>query len=218
MRILCLNGNTTQAITARVGDEMRLTLGQTATVVDCTPASGPAIIMNRADIGLASNGIFEAAMGHAPVDAIMLAVSFDTARDQLRQALDIPVIGMTEASVALARMRGSRIGYVSIGTDLTPLYHETLTHCHLQADMAAWEAIHAPSAYNPGDTSEADAITLDACSKLVNAGADVIVLLGAVMAGAARRVQVKLSIPVIDGGTAGALVARAAVDLGKQTA
>lgn len=213
MRILCLNGNTTPSITAKVGDEMRRVLGATATVIDCTPTFGPEIIYTRMDIAVASHAIVDAATGHEPVDAIMLAVSFDTARNALREALTIPVIGMTEASVALARLQGSRIGYVSIGESITPIYHETLGHCHLQADMAAWRTIEAPSAYQQDGSGEADAIVIKACQELQSAGADVIVLLGAVLAGAAHRIQSQCEVPLVDGGAAGALTARAMVDL-----
>lgn len=213
MRILCLNGNTTKSITSKVGNEMRRTLGQSATVIDATPAFGPAIINTRVDVAVASHAIVETAINHETVDAIMLAVSFDTSRDALREALAIPVIGMTEASIALARMQGRRIGYVSLGKNITPIYHETLTHCHIQADIAAWRTIEAPTAYQAGDTSEADARVLKACLELMNEGADVVVLLGAVLAGAARRVQPKCDIPLIDGGAAGALMARTMVEL-----
>lgn len=213
MRILCLNGNTTKSITAKVGDEMRRTLGQSATVIDCTPEFGPAIINTRVDVAVASHAIVEAAINHEAVDAIMLAVSFDTSRDALREALTIPIVGMTEASVALARMQGRRIGYVSIGKAITPMYHETLTHCHLQADIAGWRTIEAPTAYQSGSTSEADALVLKACIELKDDGADVVVLLGAVLAGTAHRVQANCEIPLVDGGTAGALMARTMVEL-----
>ncbi|MFK7945876.1 MAG: hypothetical protein AB8B85_23605, partial [Paracoccaceae bacterium] len=43
--------------------------------------------------------------------------------------------------------------------------------------------------------------------------ADVVVLLGAVLAGAARRVQSASPLPLIDGGRAGALMAKAMAEL-----
>ncbi|MEM9140671.1 MAG: aspartate/glutamate racemase family protein, partial [Pseudomonadota bacterium] len=84
----------------------------------------------------------------------------------------------------------------------------------LTRDMAGWEVLEAPSAYRPGDKSELDAMLAGACARLVDHGADVVVLLGAVLAGAARRIQADSPLPVIDGGRAGALMARAMVDLG----
>ncbi|MEO1491315.1 MAG: aspartate/glutamate racemase family protein [Pseudomonadota bacterium] len=213
MRILCLNANTTEFVTRTVGDEMRRALGDAAEVVDATPSFGPAVIKTRLDHAVATHGIVDAAAAHGDVDAVMLAVSFDTGRDALREALSVPVVGMSEASVAMARMVGGRIGYVSMGALVTPLYHETLGHCDLTRDMAGWEALEAPSAYRPGDKSDLDAMLVGACGRLAKQGADVVVLLGAVLAGAARRIRDTSPLPVIDGGQAGALMARAMVDL-----
>ncbi|MEL7469704.1 MAG: aspartate/glutamate racemase family protein [Pseudomonadota bacterium] len=214
MRILCLNANTTEYVTRTVGDAMRETLGDSATVLDATPKFGPIVIKTRLDHAVATHAVVDAAAHHTDVDAIMLAVSFDTGRDALREALSIPVVGMSEASVAMARLVGGRIGYVSMGALVTPLYYETLGHCDLTRDMAGWEALEAPSAYRPGEKSELDALLQGAVQRLADQGADVIVLLGAVLAGSARRAKDKCPLPLIDGGQAGALMARAMVDLG----
>ena len=214
MRVLCLNANTTQFVTGTVGDEMRATLGDAAHVIDATAAFGPPVIKTRLDHAVAIHAVVDAAAAHGDVDAVMLAVSFDTGRDALREALSVPVIGMSEASVAVARMVGGRLDYVSMGALVTPLYYETLGHCDLTHDMAGWEALDALSAYRRGDKSDLDRLLVDACQRLADPGADVIVLLGAVLAGAARRIQQQSPLPVIDGGRAGALMVRAMVDLG----
>lgn len=214
MKILCLNGNTTASITTRVGNEMRRVLKHSAEVIDGTPLIGPSVIKTRVDLSVATHGIVDAAARCSDVDGIMLAVSFDTGRDALREALGIPVVGMTEASIAMARMSGRNIGYVSIGKAITPLYKENLSHCHLQEDMIAWETIEAPAAYSQNSFTEADATLIAACDEVVKQGADVVVLLGAVLAGAAYRVQESVPVTVIDGGGAGALMLRSLVELG----
>lgn len=214
-RILCLNANTSRHITETVSAEMRATLGPAVEVIECTARFGPDVIRTRIDHAVAMHGIVDAAAAHAgTVDAIMLAVSFDTGRGALREALSVPVVGMSEASVAMARMTGHRLGYVSLGADVKPLYEETLGHCDLDRDRAGWVTLDAPSAYRPGETSELDAMLVGASQSLADAGCDVLVLLGAVLAGAARRLRSQTSIPMIDGGTAGALMAHAMVELG----
>lgn len=214
MRLLCLNANTTPFVTRTVSDEMRATLGDAVEVIDQTARFGPAVIKSRLDLAVATHGVVDAAAIAPRVDAIVLAVSFDTGRDALREALDCPVVGMSEASVAMARMLGRRIGYVSMGADLTSLYFETLEHCALDRDLAGWEALEAAAAYRAGDKSGVDALITGAVRSLTAKGADVVVLLGAVLAGAARRVQGACMIPVVDGGRAAALTARALIDLG----
>ena len=229
MRLLCLNANTTPFVTRTVSDEMRATLGDAVEVIDQTARFGPAVIKSRLDLAVATHGVVDAAAIAPRVDAIVLAVSFDTGRDALREALDCPVVGMSEASVAMARMLGRRIGYVSMGADLTSLYFETLEHCALDRDLAGWEALEAAAAYRDlagwealeaaaayraGDKSGVDALITVAVRSLTAKGADVVVLLGAVLAGAARRVQGACMVPVVDGGRAAALTARALIDLG----
>lgn len=218
MRVLCVNANTTESITQRVGDEMRRTFaathsGSSIEVIDCTPTFGPSVIMTRLDLSVATHAVVDTAAMHSDFDAIMLAVSFDTGRDALREALSVPVIGMSEASVAMARLAGGKLGYVSIGADITPLYWENLDHCHMQADIAGWETIEAPAAYKTDSFEESDGTVLDACHKLAAKGADVAVLMGAVLAGAAHRIQERSPIPVVDGGAAGALMIRSITDL-----
>ncbi|MEM9781900.1 MAG: aspartate/glutamate racemase family protein [Pseudomonadota bacterium] len=214
MRILCLNANTTDFVTDTVAEAMRATLGPAAEVIAASAPFGPKVIITRLDHAIATHDVVDAAAAHGDVDGIMLAVSFDTGRDALRAALSVPVLGMTEASVAMARMTGGRIGYVSIGAAVTPLYRETLGHCDLDRDLAGWLALEAPSAYRPGDKTELDTLLVGAARDLADQGADVVVLLGAVLAGAARRVQADSPLPLIDGGAAGALMIRAMIDLG----
>ena len=213
MRILCLNANTTQFVTETVAAEMRATLGDAAQIVEATARFGPNVIKTRLENAVAMHGVTDAAARHGDVDAILLAVSFDTGREALREALSVPVIGMSEATVAMARLTGGRIGYISMGADTTPLYFETLTHCDLGRDRAGWETVEAPAAYRPGDKSAVDTLLTEAAGRLAGRGADVVVLLGAVLAGAARRIQPGCAVPVLDGGRAGALMARAMADL-----
>ena len=60
--------------------------------------------------------------------------------------------------------------------------------------------IESKDAYSMDDPKAIDPEVADACHRLIEeAGADVIVLLGAVMSGAPRRPQPSLPLPLIDG-------------------
>ncbi|QHQ34367.1 aspartate/glutamate racemase family protein [Algicella marina] len=214
MRILCLNANTTAYVTRTVADEMASTLCNRAHVIPVTPEDGPPIIRSAEDNALAHQGVLTAAHEHMNnADAIMLAVSFDTALTELRGSLSIPVVGMTEASISLARLCGGPLGFITLGASLVPLYEETLTHCDLKTDCVGWRAFDAPSAYREGDKTELDRLLLAATAELATDGARTVVLLGAVLAGAARRIAPRTKTRVIDGGNAGALIAEALLNL-----
>lgn len=215
MHLIALNANTTAFVTDTVAAEMRRTLGPGVSVSGVTPAFGPAVIRTGFENTVAGHAVLEAAANHAAgADGIVLAVSFDTGLSALREALAIPVVGISEATVAMARMVGGRIGYVSLGLRSTPLYRTVLATYGIERDIAGWRSFDAPSAYAPGDTGPLDATLAGAAAGLAAEGADVVVLLGAVLAGASRRVQDRVPVPVLDGGRCGALMARAMVELG----
>lgn len=215
MRILCLNANTTVYVTELVARTLREVLGDDAEIVAVTGDFGPAVIRTGLDHAVAEHVAVTLGARHgSDVDAVLVAVSFDTATDALREALDVPVVGISEAAIATARMVGGRIGYVSIGALSNALYRETLARYDVSRDMAGWRTIEAPSAYAPGDTSAVDALLLDAAAALADEGADVIVLLGAVLAGAAARLRGAAELPLVDGGQAGALMVSALARLG----
>lgn len=219
MRLLVLNANTTDYVTQTVAAAAQAALDPRDVTLPVTAAFGPAVIHTRLDHAVATHAVVDAAARHAAaVDAVLLAVSFDTGLDALREALHVPVIGMSEATIAMARMVGGRLGYVSLGARATPLYRESLARYCVERDMAAWRTLEAPAAYRAGDKTALDAQLAQAATDLAAEGAEVVVLLGAVLAGAAARIADRAPTPVLDGGRCGALAARAMVALGARKA
>jgi allantoin racemase len=210
MRLMVLNANTTAFVTETVAAEARAALGAEAVVTGVTARFGAAVIRTRLDNAVATHAVAEAAALHAgDADAILLGVSYDTGLDALREALAIPVVGMTEATIAMARMVGGRIGYLSLGARSTPLYRDALARHAIERDIAGWRTIEAPAAYAPGAGAALDAMLAETVETLAGDGADVVVMLGAVLAGAAARLRDHAPLPVLDGGRCGALMAQA---------
>lgn len=214
MRVLCLNPNRTAFVTETVAAELRHYLGDTGEVVQATGDFGADVIKTELDHAVAQHAAVDLAARHAAsVDGILLAVSYDTALDALRSSLRIPVVGMTEAAIIAARLFGRRLGYISIGAASTPLYRMALQRYDIDRDRAAWEVIEAPAAYAPGNTSGLDSRLLDAVAQMQTDGIDVVVLLGAVLAGTARRLQDRAALHLVDGGGAGAMLIQSAIKL-----
>jgi allantoin racemase len=216
MRLAVINANISPHITEIVAAEARATLGPSATVIPVTPRFGPAVIHTRLDVAVATHGVVEAAARiAAEADAVLLAVSYDTGAAALREALSIPVVGMSEATIAMARLAGGPVGYVVSGARSIPLYRETLAACDPDRDCVGWRAIEAPAIYAPGGGgAAADDAVLDAARLLAQDGAATVVILGAVLAGAARRLEGRAPVRVLDGGRCGALMAKALAALG----
>jgi len=136
-------------------------------------------------------------------DAIVLGISLDGAAPGLRERFpQIPVVGMTEAALLTACLRSDRIGVVTLGESLLPLYWQRITEVGVVSRVVGVEAPEAPAAFEPGagDVSPAVLACLaQACDRLRCRGAQAIVLAGAVLCGYAQALQARSGLPVFDG-------------------
>ena len=216
MRLLLINGNTTAFVTEAAAAEARLAASPGTEIVAVTGRSGARIIGTRFENALAQPEMLSLAAAHAEgVDAVLIAVSYDTALAALRELLSVPVVGMTEAVLLTAHQVGGRIGLVSLGRRVQPVYRELVAGYGLDRRIAGWRTIESTKAFAPGDTSELDALLVRACTELIEAElAEVIVLLGAVMAGVPRRLRGQVPVPLLEGIAAGVGQAELLVRLG----
>lgn len=216
MRLLLLNGNTTAFVTEVAATEARRACTPGTEITAATAAFGAAIIASRTEQAIAEHAIVELASRHADAcDAVLVAVSYDTGLRPLRELLPVPVVGMTEAALLTACMLGGGVGMVSLGRRVGPLYRELVQSYGLAGRVAGWRVVEAPQAYAPGDTAALDdLLAATACDLTERDGAETVILLGAVMAGAPRRVQARVPVPVLDGIGCGVRQAELLVRLG----
>ena len=205
MRLLLINGNTTAFVTDAAAAEARLAASPGTEIVAVTGRTGARIIGTRFENALAQPEMIALAAAHREgIDAMLIAVSYDTALPALRELLAVPVVGMTEAALVTAHMAGGRIGLVSLGRRVQPVYRELVAAYGLDRRIAGWRTIESTKAFAPGDTAELEALLVGACNELVEEDlAEVIVLLGAVMAGVPRRLQDRVPVPLLEGIRAG---------------
>ncbi len=201
MRLLLINGNTSAFVTERAVEEAGLSAAPDTEITGVTGETGARIIATRVENAIAEREMITLAARHREgVDGVLIAVSFDTALPALRELLSVPVVGMTEAALVTAQMVGGRIGLVSLGTRVKPVYAELISGYGLDRRIAGWEVIDSEKAYAPDRQNEIDDQLIDRCKALIEMdGAEVIILLGAVMAGAPSRLQNRVPVPLIDG-------------------
>jgi allantoin racemase len=201
MRILVLNANTTPFVTDTAAAEARRVASPGSEIVPVTANFGAAIVGTRSEHAIAEHAAVVLAARHAPgCDAVVIAVSYDTGLRALREMLPIPVVGMTEAALLSACMLGGPIGLISFGKRVWPIYRELIAGYGLGGRIAGSRILENPSVYQPGDTTALDAELVTNAGDLIEKdGAESIVVLGAVMAGAARRIEHRISVPVLDG-------------------
>jgi allantoin racemase len=201
MKLLLVNGNITQAVTDLVQAEA-LRHARTGTEVTAVTATfGVPIVSTELENTIAGHAVLDLLAKHAPGHhAAVLAISFDTALIAARQMLDIPVIGMTEASLHAACLIGRRFGLITFGTLSRPLYVDLVHERGLRDRMAGCVSIDVGSVIAYLEHAAFDEPACDAARSLVtDHGADVVVICGAAVAGIAARLQPRLDVPVLDG-------------------
>jgi allantoin racemase len=201
MRILVMNANTTDFVTQTAANEARRVASPGTEIVAATADFGAAIVATRSEHAVAEHAAVVIAAKHAPgCDAVVIAVSYDTGLKALREMLDIPVVGMTEASLLTACMLGGPIGLVGFGKRVWPIYRELIESYGLSGRIAGHRILENTAAYKPGDYTALDNELVNASQDLIDKdGAETIFLLGAVMAGVARRIEHRVPVPVLDG-------------------
>jgi len=218
MRILVANANTTDAITEACVTAARGVAAPGTVIVGATPSFGPRVISNRAENAIASHALLETLAEHAGrVDAVILAVSHDTALEAARQLMPCPVLGMTEAACLTACMLGGRFAILTLGQ--VGLYEELVARHGLAARCAAVHGIPATPQDTLRDPEGVQTMLLAAIEALAQR-ADVIVLAGAVLAGMDRILQPRAPVPLLDGIACAVKLAEAlvAMNLPKATA
>ncbi len=117
MRLLLINANTTEAVTLSCADVARRVASIGTEIVPLTGRFGAAIIESRAENAIAAHALLELVAEHrGKADAALIAVSYDTALLPAREIAGFPVLGITQASLSVACLLGSRIGMVTFGT------------------------------------------------------------------------------------------------------
>lgn len=222
MRLLLVNPNTSAHITDRMVAAARAALGGDAEIVGATARFGPAVIGTRAEAAIAAHAALDVAVRESPGhDAVVLGVSLDCGLAALREVLDVPVSAMTESGLACAGMLGTRLGLLTLGTRMLPLYRELVDGYGLSSRVVGWCTLEQPGAFGSGgapDPQVADAVAAGIARLVAEDGVEAVLLSGAVLAGYATALRERVDVPLVDCAAAAALHAVALVRLGARKA
>jgi allantoin racemase len=200
MKLLLVNGNTTQVVTDRVVAEAKRCAAPGTEVAGITARFGVSIVSTEAEEVIAGHAVLDAlAANVAGYDAAILAISFDTALLGARQIVPVPVLGMTEASLLTACLLGRRFGLISFGQISAGMYRDLVQRAGLVQRMAGFETIELTDTASYLREGGQDAAVIDAAQRLIAVGADAVVVAGAAVVGIAHRLRAQLSVPLLDG-------------------
>lgn len=215
MRLLVINPNISESVSDLIGAEARRAASPGTEITMLTAPFGVAYIETRFEalIGAyaAANLVAEHAHGH---DAVIVAAFGDPGVPGIREVLDIPVVGISEAALASASLLGSRFSIVAISRRITAWYRETVAQAGLLGRLASIRSLDRPLRDIGAVQSDHAARLRELCAAVVEEdGADAIILGGAPLAGLARSIAGEIPVPVVDGVSSAVKHAETLVDL-----
>ena len=219
MRLLVINPNISGDVTALIRAEAERSAGPGTELVVETAASGVEYIETRLESLIAAGAVAEVIAAHAgDVDGVVVAAFGDPGMPALKELVDVPVIGITEAALCAAALQGHRFSIIAISDRITAWYRECVEGFGLGGRLASIRSI-SQALGGIGAVQHDFGPTLVALAKQAVAedGADVVILAGAPLAGLAREVADQIPVPVVDGIGAGIRLAEAVVGLASGT-
>ncbi len=204
-RYLLINPNSSAHITQRLVASARTVLASGDTLQAVTATGEPAVVRDAGTLQQAEHNAVALFEAHADAcDAVLLGISLDGAAPLLRlRRPTLPVVGMTEAALMSACLRAQRVGLLTLGPALVPLYAARVAQIGLSSRVVGIEAPDAPQAFLPATTGvhpDALAVLRAAGKRLQAQGAQTLVLAGAVLCGGyAAELGASCGCPVFDG-------------------
>jgi len=201
MRLLVINPNISESVTALIEAEARLSASPDTSLTMQTAPFGVAYIETRFEALIGAYAVAQVAAEHVQGhDAVIVAAFGDPGLTGLREVLPVPVLGLTESALASACLLGHRFSIIAISQRISAWYREVVEANGLIGRLASIRALDRPLA-SIGSVQADHAEALRAlCERAVaEDGAEVIILAGAPLAGLARAMRGELPVPVVDG-------------------
>ena len=204
-RLLLINPNTSESMTALVLRHVRAELPADIDIVPVTARFGAAVIASEAAFAIAAHATLDAyASNPGPWDAVLLACFGDPALYALREISPAPVVAFADAAMTDAASCG-RFAIVTGGARWAPMLTRlaaTLGHAGSLAGIVTLPVDGGQIAANP------DAALAPLRSAVTEAveryAAKAVIIGGAGLAGLAARLQPAAPVPLIDSVLAGA--------------
>ena len=201
MKLLLINPNISDTVSDLIRLEAQCSASPGTEIEVLTAPFGVAYIETRFESLIGAYATAQvAAEHHARFDAVVVAAFGDPGLAGIREALCVPVLGLTESALASACLLGQRFSIIAISQRIQAWYREVVESYGLGSRLASIRALDRPLAsIGQVQGEHAQALKTLAERAVEEDGADVIVLAGAPLAGLARALKGQLPVPVVDG-------------------
>jgi allantoin racemase len=214
MRLLVINPNSSEGVTARIGAAAESAALPGERIETVAAAGAPELIVTPADSARAVGAVVAALERHgAAADGIVLASFGDTGIAEVRARARVPVVGIARAAYAAATALGERFALVSFADEMAPSLRHTVEHYGLGRHLAGLHTVTGAVWSSAGAIQDELAAPMRRlCIEAAAApGVASIVLGGGPLAGLAARLQPDVPVPVIDGTAAAVTLLRLAL-------
>ena len=216
MKILLANSNTSPEVTRMILAEAERVASPGTAMTGRNARFGARIIGSRAEAAISAHALLDLLAEEAPDhDAVVIGMSLDTGLWAARELLEVPVVGMTEAALLCACTMAPRFGLVVLGRNNAQPFRELVESYGLISRLAGIAALELTAEDRLRDHEALSRAAVDAAKRLAeHDGAEVVILVGAVMAGLPRALEGEVPVPLIEGIACGVLLAETLVRLG----
>ena len=201
-RLLFINPNTTESMTAKIGAAATQAASEGVTVETITSPFGPKSIQGAEDGEAAVPGLLQALKAgiEQGYDGYAIACFDDTGLAQCRQLTDTPVIGIGQAAFHCSMLLSETFSVVTTLAVSVPVIEQNLKQYGLASSCKRVRASDVPvlALEQPGSDAE-KRISDEIADAIANDGCKSIVLGCAGMAPLAARLTMQHGVPVIDG-------------------
>jgi allantoin racemase len=217
VRILAANPNATQAMTEACLALARRAASPGTEIVGWTNRAGPPVV-DSAYRDYLAGGLLAPALRdfRPPPDAVVLTGFGNYGTAAVKELLDMPVVSMAEAAMALAVPLCHRFGIVTTAARMVPYTEDLVRLLGFSAKCAAVRAVELPPFSEAAPAAERILEQLAAAARRTRDedGADLIVLGGSRLSPYAEALRDRTAVPVVEPVAAGVQFAEALVRLG----
>lgn len=200
-----INPNTTEKITQRVVQQMRELLPEGMEAVPATGAFGSPYIASETAYAVAAHAALECYEKNRGCDAVLLACFGDPGLFALREASNVPVVGLAEASMQEASERAGAFSIVTGGRRWPAILQRLARELGFAPRLASVRPIDLTGGQVFEHPDAAVGLLAAECRAARESdGAATVILGGAGFTGLAGRVALESGAEVIDSVSAGA--------------
>jgi len=220
MKLLLLNPNITEAVTATMAAEARRSASPGTEIIAVTARFGVQYVENRIEAAIASHAVVEALVDNANgMDAAIIAAFGDPGLWAGKELMSVPVIGISEAAFLTAYTLGKRYSVVCLTERLRTWYIESAHEHGLAGRLASVRACDAaPSDITQAKDEMHERLLTQCLAAVEHDGAEVLIVGGGPIAGLARELADRVPVPIIDGVSCAVRMAEALVGLAPRKA